>query len=324
MRFYKGDEKMDPILIKKIESMSQYEFKNKQLLEQAFLPLDEENSYSSLELVIPGKRIIGYISGMIALKKYGIVNDEGYTLNGNRTKIDEFIETIKSGQIHTTCVTMLGLQDYIDIKNEEEYDEATAALLAAICGAIAIDSDWNLDICIKSISLLLDMDFYLENGFDSYDKHFVAKIYNWCVENNKSFPVYQYVNDECHVRFGKEIIVGKGKSLTLAKFDAAYQVYEKLKAAGFIQEKDEDGYLIGKPNILLDDAVTYLDNKEKEGQIGEVSYTFAEDGENSICICQVEDLDQTFDATDRINEMAKKKAAYKMICYLLGYRVEEE
>ena len=315
---------MDSLQIKKIESLIQYEFKNKKLLEQAFLTLDVTNPYSSLQLITPGKRIIGYVSGLTALKEYGVTDENGYTLKDKKDYVDEFIEAIRVGQIYTSCITMMGLQEYLTIPSDEAYDEMTAKLLETLSGAIAIDSNWNIDVCMKVIPFLLDMDFYLANGFDSYDNHYVAKIYNWCVENNKSFPAYQFVNDECHVRFGKEIIIGKGKSLTLAKFDAAKKVYEKLKEVGLIQERDKDGYLVGKPNILLDDAVSYLENQHQKGSIGEVSYTFANEGENSICICQIDDVDQTFDATDRSDEMAKKKAAYKMICYLLGYRTEEE
>lgn len=317
---------MDSLTIRKIETIIQYEFKNKKLLEQAFLieETPDNHLYSSEVFRIPGKKAISYVASQVALEEYGSLSENGYTVKDKLLYIKEFVDAISDKDIYTTSVTMLNLTGYLTISNPDAYDDMTRRLLEAIVGAIALDTDFDNNILKTVVPFLLDMDFYLQYGFDSYDNHYVAKVYNWCVENNKTFPVYQFVNNECHVRFGREIIVGVGKTKTKAKFDAAKKVFDKLKAMGLYQEKDKDGYLIGKPNILLDDAVNYLEEKSKQNRIGAVSYTFADEGENSICICQIEDVDQTFDASDRNIEMAKKKAAYKMISYLMGYRVEEE
>ena len=107
--------------------------------------------------------------------------------------------------------------------------------------------------------------------------------YNWCVENNKSFPVYRFQMEDnqpvCKVKFGPTIVTGVGKSKTLAKFDAAKQVYQMLIDGGYIIERDEEGYIIGELNMTPDEAVNYLDSQFKEGAIGEISYTSAADSE---------------------------------------------
>ena len=174
-------------------------------------------------------------------------------------------------------------------------------------------------------SFLLDCDFYLEYGFEDIDAHYVAKIYNWCVENNKSFPVYRFQMEDnqpvCKVKFGPTIVTGVGKSKTLAKFDAAKQVYQMLIDGGYIIERDEEGYIIGELNMTPDEAVNYLDSQFKEGAIGEISYTSAADSEKGyIGICSVDGNDFTAYASDFDEVLAMKKAAYKMVRHLLGYR----
>ena len=317
---------MNSLDVKKIESIIQYEFKNKKLLEEAFLIEVEpdNNKYSSEVFRIPGKRAINFALNYIVLFEYGKLDEEGYYLKTNKDDVNYILDNLYTREIFTRNIIMLGLAEYLNIPDDESFDDMTRRLFESLVGAITIDSNWNMGVIKEVVSFLLDSDFYLAHGFENFDEHYVAKIYNWCVENNKTFPMYQFVGNECHVRFGKDIIVGKGKSKTLAKFDAARQVYEALKARGFIQEKDADGYLIGKPNILLEDAVGYLEKQKNEGNIGEVSYTFARDGEDTVCICSVEDVDFTADETDISEQKAQMLAAYKMICYLLGYRVDND
>lgn len=317
---------MNSLDIKKIESIIQYEFKNKKLLEEAFLieAIPDNNKYSSEVFRIPGKRAINFALNYIVLHEYGQLDDDGYSLKTSKDDVNYILDNLYTREIFTRNIIMLGLAEYLNIPDDDSFDDMTRRLFESLVGAVTIDSNWNMATIKQVVSFLLDSDFYLVHGFENYDEHYVAKIYNWCAENNKTFPMYQFVDNECHVKFGKEVIIGKGKSKTLAKFDAARQVYEALKARGFIQERDSEGYLIGKPNILLEDAVDYLKNQYEAGNLGEINYTFAKDGEATVCICQVEDVDYTFDATDMDERKAQRMAAYKMICYLLGYRVDND
>ena len=317
---------MNSLDLKKIESIIQYEFKNKKLLEEAFMidPIPDNNKYSSEVFRIPGKRAINFALNYIVLHEYGQLNEEGYCLKTNKDDVNYILDNLYTREIFTRNIIMLGLAEYLNIPDDDSFDDMTRRLFESLVGAITIDSNWNMEVIKEVVSFLLDSDFYLVYGFENYDEHYVAKIYNWCAENNKTFPMYQFVGNECHVRFGKDIIIGKGKSKTLAKFDAAKQVYEALKAKGFIQERDSEGYLIGKPNILLEDTVNYLEVQKEKGNLGDINYTFAKDGENTVCICSVEDVDFTADATDLSEHKAQMLAAYKMISYLLGYRVEND
>lgn len=316
--------------IRHIENIIQYEFKNKKLLEEAFViyPEADDLAFSSEIFRIPGKRAINFALTYIVLGRYGVLEEEGYRASSNKNEVNYILDNLYTRDVYARNIQILGLADFLEIPDEEHYDDMTRRLFESLVGAVTIDCDWDLKVITPFVGFLLDSDFYLENGFEDYDKHYVIKIYNWCVENNKSFPVYRFQmeNDKpiCLVKFGPEVITGVGKSKTLAKFDAARQVYEKLVSAGWIQERDADGYLVGEPDMSIGEAIQFLKEKEQAGEIGAVTFTAAETSEHYVGICTIEDLDFSADAIGNTEREAAENAAYKMVKYLLGYRVEVE
>lgn len=321
---------LTPQEIKHIENIIQYEFKNKKLLEEAFIiyPEADDLTFSSEIFRIPGKRAINFALTYIVLARYGEIQEEGYRATSNKDEVNYIIDNLYTRDVYARNIQILGLANYLNIPDEEHYDDMTRRLFESLVGAITIDCDWNLKVITPVVSFLLDGDYYLENGFEKYDKHYVLKIYNWCVENDKSYPVYRFQMEngspKCLVKFGPSMIEGVGKSKTLAKFDAARQVYEKLVEAGYIERRDEDGYLIGEPDMSIQEAIQFLKEKEASGQIGQVSFTAAEADNHYVGICSIEDIDFEADAYGDSEKDAAQRAAYKMVKYLLGYRVKEE
>lgn len=321
---------MEPQDIKRIENIIQYEFKNKKLLEEAFMVEAEpdNNDISSEVFRIPGKRAINFALTHIVMERFGEAKEEGYGLITDRDSVNYILNNLYTRDVYARNIQMLGLAEYLNIPEEDVYDDMTRRLFEALVGAVTIDSNWDLKVITPFVSFLLDSDFYIEYGFEDYDSHFVAKIYNWCVENNKSFPVYRFQIEDgeplCKVKFGKSIITGVGKSKTLAKFDAARQVYKMLVDGGYIIERDSEGYIIGELKMTPEEAVSYLDSQYKAGAIGEISYTSASDSEKGfIGICTLDSDTYTAYASDSDEMLAMKKAAYTMVKHLLGYRVEE-
>ena len=315
--------------IKRIENIIQYEFKNKKLLEEAFLVEAEpdNNTFSSEVFRIPGKRAINFALTHIVMERFAEFSEEGYSLITEKDNVNYILNNLYTRDVYARNIQMLGLAEFLNIPEEDVYDDMTRRLFESLVGAVTIDSNWDLKIITPFVSFLLDSDYYIEYGFEDYDSHYVAKIYNWCVENNKSFPVYRFqVEDKpyCLVKFGPTMVKGSGKSKTLAKFDAARQVYQMLVDGGYIIERDRDGFIIGELKMTPDEAVAYLDTQYKNGAIGEVSYTSATESNGEfVGICSIESDDYTASATDLDEMLAMKKAAYIMVKHLLGYRIEE-
>lgn len=317
--------------IKRIENIIQYEFKNKKLLEEAFLVEAEpdNNKYSSEVFRIPGKRAINFALTHIVMERFGEALDEGYGLITDKDSVNYILNNLYTRDVYARNIQMLGLAEYLNIPEEDVYDDMTRRLFESLVGAVTIDSDWDLKVITPFVGFLLDSDYYIEYGFEDYDSHYVAKIYNWCVENNKSFPVYRFQVEngepKCLVKFGPSIVTGVGKSKTLAKFDAARQVYQMLVDGGYIIERDREGYIIGELKMTPEEAVAYLDSQYKNGAIGEISYTSATNSSGGfIGICSLESDEFTASASDDDEMLAMKKAAYIMVKHLLGYRIEEE
>lgn len=318
---------MNPQEIKRIENIIQYEFKNKKLLEEAFLvePEPDNEVYSSEVFRIPGKRAINFALTHIVLNRFGELKDEGYGLITDKDSVNYILNNLYTRDVYARNIQMLGLAEFLYIPEEDVYDDMTRRLFESLVGAVTIDSAWDLKVITPFVSFLLDCDFYLEYGFEDIDAHYVAKIYNWCVENNKSFPVYRFQMEDnkpvCKVKFGPTVVTGVGTSKTLAKFDAAKQVYQMLIDGGYVIERDKEGFIIGELKMTPDEAVNYLDSQFKAGAIGEISYTSAADLEKGyIGICSVDGNDFTAYASDFDEVLAMKKAAYKMVRHLLGYR----
>lgn len=321
---------MSPQDIRRIENIIQYEFKNKKLLEEAFIVEAEPDNflYSSEVFRIPGKRAINFALTQIVMNRFGEEKEDGYGLITEKENINFILNNLYTRDVYARNIQMMGLASYLNIPDDDVYDDMTRRLFEALVGAVTIDSNWNLKIITPFVGFLLDSDFYIENGFESYDIHYVAKIYNWCVENNKSFPVYRFQLDDgkpvCKVKFGQSVITGYGNSKTLAKFDAARQVYQMLVEGGYIIERDKEGYVIGDLKMSPDEAVAYLDSQYQAGAIGEVSYTSTSNLDRGFMgICTIDSDTYAADAYD-IDEMyAMKKAALKMVKHLLGYRIED-
>lgn len=312
--------------IKAIENIIQYEFNNKKLLEEAFIvnPVADYDEYSSEVFRIPGKRAINFSLTHIVMGLFGENTEDGYRVTTGKDQVNYILDNLYTRDVYSRNIQILGLTKYLNIPDLEIYDDMSRRLFESLVGAITIDCNWNLHTITEVVKFLLDADYYLEYGFENFDNHYVVQIYNWCVENNKSFPVYRFSVEDgvqvCSVKVGKAIIRGTGASKTIAKFDAAKKVYKKLTAAGIIQLRDKDGYLIGEPTITPEESMDYLAKKFDE--IGDVYYTtVVEEDDIFIVVCSVDNDDATFEGPGYTIEEAKMNAAYKMVKHLLGYRV---
>ena len=85
---------MNPQEIKRIENIIQYEFKNKKLLEEAFMVEAEPDNevYSSEVFRIPGKRAINFALTHIVLNRFGELKDEGYGLITDKDSVNYILK----------------------------------------------------------------------------------------------------------------------------------------------------------------------------------------------------------------------------------------
>ena len=167
-----------------VESQIGYEFKNRLLLQQAFTRKsytqethDGENN-EVLEFI--GDKVLDLVIVKVLTEYYGeINNDKEYECEHNEGKLTEFKKHLVESKMLAERIDEMGFADYLimgkgDIKNNVQNEtHVKEDLFEAILGAVALDSDWEMDSMQDAVEMMLHLDCYLENGFGT-DKDYVS------------------------------------------------------------------------------------------------------------------------------------------------------
>ena len=211
----------------KIETILNYNFKNKDLLEQAFTRsswAEENNSYISNEVLeFVGDKVLDYIIVKRLISRYGNLETEirlekdenGKTLEDQNGKPvfkykKQYFDTgeydegrlskVKSRLVCcnslASAIDSLELSQYLimsngDIKNGVQNEaHVKEDLFESIVGAVAIDSGWDMTALEKLVDHMLDPDEKLENGLS--DDDFTGMFQSWYQKNhNGALPEYE-------------------------------------------------------------------------------------------------------------------------------------
>ena len=176
-----------------------YSFKNPDLLQQAFVrrSYSEENGGEDNEVLeFIGDKVLDFVVVKLLTEKYGSFAED-YDDYDPCEDCNEFVSDFREGKLTeikkklvcremlSSRIRMFGFQYELimgqsDIDNDvEEKESVQEDLFEAIVGAVALDSNWNLDILSSVVDTMLDPDFYLDNGFDN-DVNYVELLQQWC------------------------------------------------------------------------------------------------------------------------------------------------
>lgn len=328
-----------------------YTFKNRGLLCQAFTRKsyteENKNALHNEVLEFYGDKALDFIVMKKMSEYYGHIGagelfssslDEGKLTEIKKKLVcrEMLASKIRQLELHVPGRLLMGQGDIEqEIWKQESVQED---LFEAILGAVAIDSDWNVDALTKVVDRMLNPGFYFENGFgDEID--YMQLVQQWhqkkygqplkCIVIPDPFStplLLEYRN-----RFGEKIThyrcriicppfdeeaLGVTKKEAVA--NAAQKVYEKLEKKHLLYSLRDE---IGAPNI--DRAINQLQELYQKGYISEPQYEFSEthdaDG-NPIweCFCALESLYRRTVGKDASKKQAKKIAAYKMVWLYLG------
>lgn len=182
---------MDKLPIGDIEKTIGYTFKNKYLLEQAFVrssySKEHPETLDNEQLEFYGDEALEYYVTRILYKKFSSLTRDGHF---HSEKTEKELTEIKSYNVDTDslahCIWITGFQDYLlmnqsDIKNNVKNKPSVMAdLFEAILGAVVVDSQWDFEsiscYCRTMLKLL------------SFDTNYIKWINNWCAENGLQKP----------------------------------------------------------------------------------------------------------------------------------------
>lgn len=344
--------------ISKIESTLDYSFENKDLLQQAFVrrSYSEENGGQNNEfLEFIGDKALDLAVIRLMTERFGEVteNKEFQELKLHnpkyfKTKSEEGAFTdIKKELVQKKAlakiIDSLGFHKLLimgkgDIKNNvQEQDSVKEDLFEAIIGAVAYDSDFNMDAITYVVNNLLDLDSYFEeSSVKDKDTNYVGLLQEWAQENGCGLPKYEYYLDddnlyECTVTledpdddfFLQE--TGSEASMSEARKNAAYNAYRRLVDQGLLENEFEEA--VGEPNE--EEAIRQVNELFQKGMISEPLVIMDDRYDNngnpywwcSITISPYE-LDHACVGRGPTKKEAKREACYKLLCDLMGYEHE--
>lgn len=352
--------------LKMIQEQIGYSFKNTSLLEQAFVRRSYSKEHGGEDneiLEFIGDKALDLVVVKLLVTKYG-----SYYSDYENFEIcegcDEFFSEYSEGKLtelkkKLVCREMLasrirlfGFQSMLfmgegDIQQGiQDKESVQEDLFEAILGAVALDSNWDLEKLSNVVDLMLDPEFYLENGFDD-ENNYVELLQQWYQKTYGRIPIYEFPKlrswNLSIAYFGEDIRNKHQCNLYIVFEDSQAVSFEELgntksearmkvakKAYEFLEENDllfDWIDEVGEPEF--DRAINQLQELHQKGYIDEPQYDFSEsydDDGNPVwyCQCQVGDDEYISEGSFTSKKYGKKYVAYDMLCYILDWEDEDD
>ena len=333
-----------------IQQQIGYNFKNPDLLRQAFIrrSYSKENGGENNEVLeFIGDKALDFVIVKLLTQRYGSFvseyedydSDEDwneFVSDYSEGKLTELKKKLVCREMLASRIRMFGFQYELfmgegdiqqDIREKESVQED---LFEAIIGAVALDSNWNIETLENVVDLMLDPNHYLENGFDN-DENYVELLQEWNQKKHGNIPVYRFMNTggwffngtyanwSCDVGiYPLEVgFEAYGNSKSEARMKVAKKAYEYLKENDLLFDWIDE---VGEPEF--DRAINQLQELYQKGYIDEPQYDFSEsydDDGNPVwyCQCLVGDDEYISEGSFTSKKYGKKWVAYDMLCYIL-------
>lgn len=364
---------MDNGILEMIQGQIGYRFKNPDLLQQAFVRRSYSQEHGGEDnevLEFIGDKVLDFIVVKLLSEKYGFTLSECDDYDANE-EFDEFackkseseLTEIKKALVQkknlSTRIDILGLEEFLILgkgdlqKKVYKEDSVKEDLFEAILGAIAIDSNWDMEVLQSVVEVMLDPDSMLcGDGVDNY----VSFIQEWFVKEYDDYPKFNYANSsyydetngfrraneirakierdnvfqainiqeyyqthfKCFLDLFDKRFIGYGISKSLARKSLCKLIYEHLDDNDLLYSiRDE----IENPN--KNDAINQLEILARRGYFSIPTYTFDEDHDKNgnpvwKSTCCITEENKSFIAKSSSKKEAKKVAAYKMLQYVLN------
>lgn len=190
-----------------VQNLIDYNFQNKDLLQQAFIRKSYamENGGSDNEVLeFIGDRVLDMIVVQLLTDEYGYFAEECDDFLPAE-EYNEFFSDLDEGEMTEVKkklvqrkylahrIDMLGFADYLimgksDIKNKVNHQEAVKEdLFEAIIGAVTLDCKWNMKILKNVIEIMLAPDDELN---DNSSENYIGLVQEWGMKKEGMLPLY--------------------------------------------------------------------------------------------------------------------------------------
>ncbi|MDE6600931.1 MAG: hypothetical protein K2K90_01955 [Lachnospiraceae bacterium] len=352
---------MDKKDLQFIQDQIGYNFQNAALLQQAFVRRSyakEHGGEDNEVLEFIGDKVLDLTVIKLLTEKYGCFtsdyedynpNDEfdEFSCSKNEAELTELKKRLVQKKTLADRIDALDLADYLimgngDIQNNIHQEMSVKEdLFEAIIGAVALDSDWDMEELQEVIQIMLDPDSYLK---DDTEDNYVELIQEWTLKRYGMVPWYHFekasqavwyipfdgisssyngsteLKHTCLLKLGElnTIFRSFGTSKSEARKAVCELAYKELEKRNLLFSiRDE----IQNPN--RDDAISQLEILARRGYFSIPFYDFTQKYDKNgspvwQCTCHIKEIAKHFFAESSTKKYAKKHAAYQMLKYTLS------
>ena len=347
---------MDRNDLSKIQQIIGFNFKNLDLLQQAFVrrSYSKENGGENNEVLeFIGDKVLDLVVVKILSEEFGSLASEWDDYNPNED-FDEFVSEYQENKLTeikkrlvekdtlANCIDDLGLAEYLimgqgDRKNNiQESPSVMEDLFEAILGAEAIDSNYDIQRIQDSVVFMLNPKAIIYEDEINY----VQEVQDWSLRRTGELPEREFkenygyytmspgllnphtpnINEKhtCYVTVdGVKKAVGYGVTKVMAHEEASKAIYDYLEANNMLYTiRDE----IDDPSLNM--AINQLETLSRRGYFSLPEYEFKELHDNNgnpfwHVECHIDEMEYYFDADSSSKKQAKKEAAFEMLQYVL-------
>lgn len=325
-----------------IESLLGYQFRNPDLLQQAFIrrSYSEENGGQNNEVLeFIGDKALDLAVIKIMMDRFGVITE---TKEWNEFKLrnPKYFNTKKEGVFTdikkelvqskslAQVIDALNLQEFLimgrgdELNDVQEEDSVKEDLFEAIIGAITIDSNWNLDEITEAVTTLIDFESFFNNEIE--DNNYTGELQRLFDGKDCKHPDYMYkkIADgyKCiiHGYFGNYgiNIEGEGANKASARNNAARKALVCLRENGYVINTYEEE--VGKPSEQF--AIKQLNELVQKKLVSSPTYEYNYDDERQewCCDVSVDEVDCSYYEYGYSKKEAQRKAVYCLLMELMG------
>lgn len=344
-----------------IQDQIGYKFQNLDLLQQAFVRRSyakEHGGEDNEVLEFIGDKILDLVVIKLLTEEYGCFlseyedfdpNEEcdEFSCSKNEAQLTELKKQLVQKKTLAGRINDLDLADYLimgkgDIQNNVNQELSVKEdLFEAILGAVALDSDWNMEELQEVVQIMLNPDSFFE---DDVEENYVQLIQEWTLKRYGMVPWYHFekasqivwyipfdgisssyngspeLKHSCLLKLGEmnTIFRSFGASKNEARKAVCELAYKELEKRNLLFSiRDEI------PNPNRNDAISQLEILARRGYFSIPYYDFDQEYDSNgnpiwHCTCHIAEIAASFHAESSSKKYAKKQAAYKMLQYTLS------
>ena len=338
-----------------IQSGINYNFKNLQLLNQAFTRKSYSEEHPEVQnneiLEFYGDEILDFFVTKMLYEKFSKIINKQFFSEKSEGELTKLKATLVSKQSLAQCMHNFGFSDFFYLGKSDEKNNvknsisANEDLFEAIIGAVAVDTNWNYKLLEQVCKTMLQMETintYLavlvkekSNALGFGEPCYYPRV--WQIKDMKDFMPDNFYhgnygigigktsknpNNGLHefgLKIGEHKFLGFGCGTTQAKLDVEKKAYQFL-----CQEEIKRKF----NNLDYENPVSTLHELFQKKVIMEARYDFVEyhdENGNPIWNCKaiLEGYD-VFSADNVSKKHAKQEAASQLLKHIANVKIEEK